>query len=107
MVDMRHFQEPIGGTTAPAKVADDRRRRGFNIMNNANNHAFDGAVPGMDSTNEVLDKIGIFHSGTGVISMKPVLQFLLNPLGDPFNLVSEARVHSAALCTSGNVVDNG
>jgi poly-gamma-glutamate synthesis protein (capsule biosynthesis protein) len=34
-------------------------------MSRANNHAFDGGVMGMISTDEALDKLGIAHAGTG------------------------------------------
>jgi poly-gamma-glutamate capsule biosynthesis protein CapA/YwtB (metallophosphatase superfamily) len=34
-------------------------------MSRANNHAFDGGVMGMISTDEALDKLGIAQAGTG------------------------------------------
>lgn len=65
LVDFRHFQGAVAGTEAPLEMGEAIKAMGITIMNHANNHTFDGGVNGMISTDEMLDKLGIVHSGTG------------------------------------------
>ena len=65
LVDFRTFQGPVAGTEAPLEAGDAIKAMGITLMSRANNHAFDGGVMGMISTDEALDKLGIAHAGTG------------------------------------------
>jgi poly-gamma-glutamate capsule biosynthesis protein CapA/YwtB (metallophosphatase superfamily) len=65
LVDFRTFQGPVAGTEAPLETGDAIKAMGITLMSRANNHAFDGGVLGMISTDEALDKLGIAHAGTG------------------------------------------
>lgn len=47
------------------RVPQDLREMGFNLVGRANNHTTDWGVKGMRYTNELLDKAGIVHAGTG------------------------------------------
>jgi poly-gamma-glutamate capsule biosynthesis protein CapA/YwtB (metallophosphatase superfamily) len=69
LVDMHHrdqFQGPIAGTLAPKEVGADIKAMGITILNRANNHALDGDVAGMLSTDHILDELGIVHAGSGM-----------------------------------------
>jgi poly-gamma-glutamate synthesis protein (capsule biosynthesis protein) len=50
----------------PPEAADDLKAMGFKLFNCANNHTTDYGVEGMRLTNELLDKLGIVHSGSGM-----------------------------------------
>jgi poly-gamma-glutamate synthesis protein (capsule biosynthesis protein) len=65
LVDFRTFQGAVAGTEAPLETGEAIKAMGVTLMNHANNHAFDGGVLGMMSTDEALDKLGIAHAGTG------------------------------------------
>lgn len=65
MHDRDQFLGPIAGTLAPKEVGADIKAMGITIMNRANNHALDGDVEGMLSTDHILDEVGIVHAGTG------------------------------------------
>ena len=65
LVDFRTFQGPVAGTEAPLESGDAIKAMGITLMSRANNHAFDGGVMGMISTDEALDRLGIVHAGTG------------------------------------------
>ena len=65
LVDFRSFQGPVAGTEAPLESGDAIKAMGITLLSRANNHAFDGGVMGMISTDEALDKLGIVHAGTG------------------------------------------
>ena len=65
LVDFRTFQGPVAGTEAPLETGDAIKAMGITLLSRANNHAFDGGVLGMISTDEALDKLGIAHAGTG------------------------------------------
>jgi poly-gamma-glutamate capsule biosynthesis protein CapA/YwtB (metallophosphatase superfamily) len=65
LVDFRTFQGPVAGTEAPLETGDAIKAMGITLLSRANNHAFDGGVMGMISTDEALDKLGIAHAGTG------------------------------------------
>ena len=65
LVDFRTFQGAVAGTEAPLEVGAAIKAMGITVMNHANNHAFDGGVAGMFSTDEALDRNGIAHAGTG------------------------------------------
>ena len=65
LVDFPRFQGAVGGTEAPLAMGQSLKAMGITIVNHANNHAMDGGVAGMISTDEALDKLGIIHAGTG------------------------------------------
>ena len=65
LVDFHTFQGPVAGTEAPLETGDAIKAMGITLLSRANNHAFDGGVLGMISTDEALDKLGIAHAGTG------------------------------------------
>ncbi|MES3022849.1 MAG: CapA family protein [Pseudomonadota bacterium] len=65
LIDFRGFKGVVHGTLAPFSMGESIKAMGFNLMNRANNHAFDGGVTGMSSTDEALDKLGIVHAGSG------------------------------------------
>lgn len=50
----------------PPEVLDDLKALGFDLMNRANNHATDYGVEGLKLTNQLLDRLGIVHAGTGL-----------------------------------------
>lgn len=50
----------------PPEAAEDLKAMGFNLVNCANNHTTDYGVEGMRLTNELLDRLGMVHSGTGM-----------------------------------------
>ncbi|TDO45769.1 poly-gamma-glutamate synthesis protein (capsule biosynthesis protein) [Kribbella sp. VKM Ac-2527] len=47
------------------RVPQDLAAMGFNLLSRANNHTTDFGVQGMRSTDNLLDKAGIVHAGTG------------------------------------------
>jgi poly-gamma-glutamate synthesis protein (capsule biosynthesis protein) len=65
LVDFKTFQGAVAGTEAPFAVGLAIKAMGITLMNHANNHAFDGGVMGMLSTDAALDSIGIVHAGSG------------------------------------------
>jgi poly-gamma-glutamate capsule biosynthesis protein CapA/YwtB (metallophosphatase superfamily) len=50
----------------PPFVAEELRQMGFNLFSRANNHATDYGVEGMRVTDQLLDRLGIVHAGTGM-----------------------------------------
>jgi poly-gamma-glutamate synthesis protein (capsule biosynthesis protein) len=50
----------------PPEAAEDLKKIGFNLFNCANNHTTDYGVEGMQMTNDLLDRLEIVHSGTGM-----------------------------------------
>lgn len=65
IVDMIHFEGPLGNVTAPREVAADVKALGFDLVNRANNHTFDSGVEGMFATQNLLEEAGLVHAGTG------------------------------------------
>ena len=59
----------IGGTSmtfaAPSGNAQALQNYNFEILNLANNHAYDQGLAGINKTKTVLDNLGIAHEGTG------------------------------------------
>ncbi len=51
---------------APPEVAYDLKAMGFDLYNRANNHTTDLGVEGMRLTNQLLDSLGLIHSGSGM-----------------------------------------
>ncbi|MGD8698029.1 MAG: CapA family protein [Gemmatimonadales bacterium] len=51
---------------APPEVAYDLKEMGFDLYNRANNHTTDLGVEGMRLTNQLLDSLGLIHSGSGM-----------------------------------------
>lgn len=62
-------KQVIGGNSlifgAPAANAQALKDYNFQIVNSANNHAFDQGLAGIDITSSTLDGLGIKHEGTG------------------------------------------
>jgi poly-gamma-glutamate capsule biosynthesis protein CapA/YwtB (metallophosphatase superfamily) len=82
LVDMTGFRGPLMGTLGPLSVGADIKAMGITIMNRANNHAFDGGVEGMFSTDKALDNLGIVHAGTGHnLNEARAASFLATPKG--------------------------
>ena len=50
----------------PPEAAEDLKAMGFNLVNCANNHTTDYGVEGMRLTNELLDRLEMVHSGSGM-----------------------------------------
>jgi poly-gamma-glutamate capsule biosynthesis protein CapA/YwtB (metallophosphatase superfamily) len=50
----------------PPEAAGDLKEMGFNLVNCANNHTTDYGVEGMRLTNELLDRLEMVHSGSGM-----------------------------------------
>lgn len=50
--------------TAPEEFAKAIKSSGFNLVSTANNHCLDNGVTGVDKTIEVLDSVGLKHTGT-------------------------------------------
>jgi poly-gamma-glutamate synthesis protein (capsule biosynthesis protein) len=50
----------------PPEAAEDLKALGFSLYNTANNHTTDWGVEGMRMTLEVLDRLGMVHSGSGM-----------------------------------------
>jgi len=59
----------IGGHSlvfsAPPGYGAGLKDYNFQILNLANNHAYDQQLPGIDNTRQLLDQLGIAHEGTG------------------------------------------
>ena len=51
--------------SAPPVAADALMRAGFDIVSNANNHAWDAGLEGVVETVRQLDRVGVAHVGTG------------------------------------------
>jgi poly-gamma-glutamate capsule biosynthesis protein CapA/YwtB (metallophosphatase superfamily) len=70
-IDLRKFggyPEALSGggwLISSPRVPQDLRAMGFNLVGRANNHTTDWGVSGMRYTNDLLDKAGIVHAGTG------------------------------------------
>lgn len=65
LVDFNSHPGPFSGTMGPLETGDAVKAMGFDLLNTATNHTFDGGLAGMFATNEHLDKLGIVHAGTG------------------------------------------
>ena len=66
LVNFPEFENgAVAGTLAPLSVGDAIKSMGFDLLNRANNHALDGGVVGMMTTDRALDELGIVHAGTG------------------------------------------
>jgi poly-gamma-glutamate synthesis protein (capsule biosynthesis protein) len=63
--DIRNFDGPMNGWMGTKEVAADIKAMGFDMVNRANNHAFDSEHQGMFSTHALLDQIGIVYAGAG------------------------------------------
>jgi len=50
---------------SPPHVADELKWAGFNLLSFANNHTMDWSAGGMFATMDILDQVGLTHSGTG------------------------------------------
>jgi poly-gamma-glutamate synthesis protein (capsule biosynthesis protein) len=71
-----NLESPISGTdyfnptgsmvfNAPPAYADGLQKYNFQVLNLANNHAFDQGLAGLVHTGDFLDSLGIKHMGTG------------------------------------------
>ncbi|MBC2665869.1 CapA family protein [Novosphingobium flavum] len=65
LVDFRKHEGGVGGTLAPLEMGDSLKSLGITLVSRANNHALDGGVEGMVSTDLALDRLGIAHAGSG------------------------------------------
>ena len=65
MSDLRNFDGPMRGWMGTKEVAGDLKAMGFDILNRANNHAFDSEHQGMSATHALLDAAGIVYAGAG------------------------------------------
>jgi poly-gamma-glutamate synthesis protein (capsule biosynthesis protein) len=63
--DIRNFDGPMNGWMGTKEVAADLKAMGFDMVNRANNHAFDSEHQGMFSTHTLLDQIGLVYAGAG------------------------------------------
>lgn len=52
--------------SAPPVAADALLRAGFDVVSNANNHAWDAGLVGVAETLRQLDRVGLAHAGTGM-----------------------------------------
>ena len=52
--------------STPPVAADALNRAGFDVVSNANNHAWDAGIDGVVETITQLDRVGVAHVGTGV-----------------------------------------
>jgi poly-gamma-glutamate synthesis protein (capsule biosynthesis protein) len=61
-------QAESGGSwlLGPPEVAEDLKWMGFDLFNRANNHTTDYGVEGMAETDQILDKLGVVHAGSGM-----------------------------------------
>jgi poly-gamma-glutamate synthesis protein (capsule biosynthesis protein) len=69
LVDFEAWPEAENGGNwelAPPEVAYDLKAMGFDLYNRANNHTTDLGVEGMRLTNQLLDSLGLIHSGSGM-----------------------------------------
>jgi poly-gamma-glutamate synthesis protein (capsule biosynthesis protein) len=82
LVDFENFRGAITGVMAPLETGEAIKAMGFRLVNHANNHAFDGGVAGMYSTDEALDRLGIVHAGSGQnLQEARAARFLETPKG--------------------------
>jgi poly-gamma-glutamate synthesis protein (capsule biosynthesis protein) len=66
LVDFASFSDgAVAGTLAPIDTGASIKTLGIDVVNRANNHALDGGVAGMISTDRELQRIGIVGAGTG------------------------------------------
>jgi len=56
----------IGGPSfnCPDELAKTLKRSGFDVLTTANNHCMDRGIDGLKRTLDILDKVGIYHTGT-------------------------------------------
>lgn len=56
----------IGGPSfnCPDELAEALKKSGFDVLTTANNHCMDRGIGGLKRTLDVLDKVGIYHTGT-------------------------------------------
>lgn len=87
-MDLRKFggyPEALAGggwLISSPRVPQDLRAMGFNLVGRANNHTTGWGVAGMRYTNDLLDKAGIVHAGTGdTLAEARAPQFLSIPAG--------------------------
>ncbi|HEV2608723.1 MAG TPA: CapA family protein [Noviherbaspirillum sp.] len=70
-IDLRKFggypEAESGGSwlISSPRVPQDLKAMGFNLLGRANNHTTDWGVKGMRQTDDLLEKAGIVHAGTG------------------------------------------
>lgn len=65
----RYYQRnnPVIGGPAfncPDELAETLKRSGFDVLTTANNHCLDRGIDGLKRTLDILDKAGIYHTGT-------------------------------------------
>jgi poly-gamma-glutamate synthesis protein (capsule biosynthesis protein) len=66
LVDFSTFADgAVAGTLAPRAMGESMRSLGIDLVSRANNHALDGGVAGMISTDRILADLNIVGAGTG------------------------------------------
>lgn len=65
----RYYQRnnPVIGGPAfncPDELAETLKRSGFDVLTTANNHCLDRGIDGLKRTLDILDKVGLYHTGT-------------------------------------------
>jgi len=82
MSDTRNFEGPMRGWMGTKEVAEDIKAMGFDLLNRANNHAFDSEHEGMFATHALLEKAGLIYAGAGKnLEDARAAQFLETPKG--------------------------
>jgi poly-gamma-glutamate capsule biosynthesis protein CapA/YwtB (metallophosphatase superfamily) len=82
MSDKRNFDGPMRGWMGTKDVAADIKAMGFDLLNRANNHAFDSEHQGMFATHALLEQAGLVYAGAGKnLEDARAAQFLETPKG--------------------------
>lgn len=63
---------------APDQLGESIKKAGFDILTTANNHSLDRGFSGLSRTIDVLDEIGLMHTGTAKEPDTPILYFEKN-----------------------------
>jgi poly-gamma-glutamate synthesis protein (capsule biosynthesis protein) len=68
IAEVGHPYEKTGSFvfSTPPVAADALNWAGFDVVSNANNHAWDAGIDGVVETIQQLDRVGVAHVGTGV-----------------------------------------
>src|SRR4029077_15725544 len=73
---------PMRGWMGTKDIAKDLKAMGFDLVNRANNHAFDSEHQGFFSTHALLDEAGLVYAGAGKnLQDARVAQFKETPKG--------------------------
>src|SRR5204862_1792799 len=88
-----HPFEHTGGFvfSTPPIAADALVRAGFDVVSNANNHAWDVGLTGIFETLKQLDRVGLAHAGTGRTGAEAHRPALIERRGWPIAAFSGPR----------------